>query len=407
MRLELVAIGDELLKGGVVNTNLFFLSRALSFLGYEVKGQTVIGDERIEEGLKTVWTRSDVVIVTGGLGPTLDDKTKKAVGLLLQKKLVVDQKVKKRLLKRGLQGAVLESLSKKPQGALVLPNFCGSAPGLVMLKPKGALILLPGVPEEMEALFDQAVAPFLKKHFPLKKRFFQEEIQLCQISEAEVDPQLRKFKLKRPDLRIGIYPHLATLRVVFSLESSHEKKARALLSGFKKKLEKAFFPYVFQAQSGDLAEALKDIFVQKKLTLALAESCSGGALGAALTSVPGASKYFLGSLVTYANELKTSLLNVRPKTIQKYGAVSLETAEEMLQGIFLTTTADFGIALSGIAGPGGGTRLKPAGTLCLAYGLRGKKAQLKKLFFPFERKLFVKYAVSFALSLLWVKIKAL
>jgi len=235
----------------------------------------------------------------------------------------------------------------------------------------------------------------------------------------------RARKGKEEKVQIGIYPHYATVKIVFTLKSPFSKKAsakaRTRLLSLKKKIEIMFAPYVFgpttsnvsgsvtsaSSKHATLSVSLRDLLLKKKKTLAVAESCTGGALSAAITAEEGASKYFLGGLITYNNKLKTSLLKVKSVTLKQHGAVSSETVSEMLKGIFKVTKADFGIAISGVAGPSGGTRQKPVGTVYFAIGQRGKKAEIIQLDFPPKRSEVINFATSFALSRLWGKIKAL
>ncbi len=437
MHIEIVAIGDELVNGRVINSNAAFISRRLFLAGYPTDRQVVFGDDQILKDLRASFKSADVVIVTGGLGPTLDDKTKKAAASLFKIPLVLDQKWKKELVKRGLKNPFLENQASVPKGSLVLPNDLGTAPGLILKKNQQLLILLPGVPGEMQVIFDEWVLPFLKKAFPLKQKLLTEEVNLGPLQEIEVAPFLEEMAKKEKELarkninrkgykreteekvQIGIYPHFATLKIIFTLKSpisqKASSKAKARLGALKKKLETMFAPYVFapslssssSSHHAILAASLRDFLIKKKKTLAVAESCTGGALTATLTAEAGASKYFLGGLVTYNNNLKTSLLKVKPATLKKHGAVSSETVSEMLKGIFKVTEADFGIAISGVAGPSGGTSQKPVGTVFFAIGQRGKKAEIIQLNFPPKRSEVINFATSFALSRLWGKIKVL
>ena len=435
MQIEIVAIGDEIVSGRVINSNAAFISSKLFLAGYPTDRQVVCGDDQIIRSLRESFKNADVVIVTGGLGPTLDDKTKKSVASLFKTPLVIDQKWKKELVKRGLKNPFLENQALIPKGALVLPNDLGTAPGLILKKQKQLLILLPGVPGEMQVIFDQWVIPFFKKAFPLKQKLLTEEVNLGPLKEIEVAPFLEEMakkerarKGKEEKVQIGIYPHYATVKIVFTLKSPFSKKvvakARTRLLSFKKKIEIMFAPYVFgpttsnvlgmatpassaSSKHATLSASLRDLLIKKKKTLAVAESCTGGALSAAITAEEGASKYFLGGLITYNNKLKTSLLKVKPVTLKQHGAVSSETVSEMLKGIFKVTKADFGIAISGVAGPSGGTRQKPVGTVYFAIGQRGKKAEIIQLDFPPKRSEVINFATSFALSRLWGKIKAL
>jgi len=341
MSIEIVSIGNEVLRGMIVNTNAAFLGRRLTEEGWEITSQTTLPDEKpvLTTGLNEALIRSPVVIATGGLGPTVDDNT-----LICAKEL----------------------FSKPPHE---MPNSIGTAPGYFFSENKRFLFLLPGVPPEMEQMFEDAVLPYLKKHMP-PKRLYREKIHFYLLKEDDVDPLLRDLK-KEYKLEVGIYPSYSGLSVVIS----GPKKEHVVEA--KKTLEKAFKASLLHASK--LEEAIQHWMVKHGQTLALAESCTGGFMASQLTAIPGSSAYFLGSIVTYANSLKEGLLGVSAETLKKYGAVSQEAVHEMWTGLMKQTKADFGIAVSGIAGPSGGTREKPVGTVFYAIGKRGQMPEINTL----------------------------
>lgn len=337
--IEVVAIGNEILSGATINTNASCIGRHLGKEGWGVSRQTTLSDdfELLKRGLSESLARADVIIATGGLGPTLDDITHLAARELFQ----------------------IEPLT--------IENSVGSAPGFFYNEKKKILILLPGVPLEMETMLQQSVILLLKEKLPFPRKFFQEEFHLCGLNENKVDPLLRELQAFDPEMQLGIYPGygILTVRVISSNIKSLEHAKTKILQTFKKNF--------FSAKNGTIQEAVHTWFMENNKTLAFAESCTGGLLSTHITALPGASFYFLGSLIVYSNELKEKLLGVLPQTLSSEGAVSIQTVKEMLTGLFQGTSADFGIAVSGIAGPTGGTSDKPVGTVFYALGKRGSK----------------------------------
>jgi nicotinamide-nucleotide amidase len=369
MQIELVTIGGEILSGMTVNSNAAFIGQKFLEKGYRVNRQTVFPDDAkiLHSGLQEALARSELVITTGGLGPTCDDLTRNVAAQLFSSDFCYDEMVAEDLLRRFGVGLVsLKDQATIPRKARALLNSVGTAPGLVFTSEKNTLILLPGVPEEMSVLFVGQVLPFVQKRFPLKEPFVQKKVDLYLLIESSVDPFLRILEKEHPNLQIGIYPNYGYLSVSFTGKS--EKEIQPAVDA----LLKEFGAYHYTAPNGKLEEAVHATLIQRKKTLALAESITGGKAAAQLTALAGASEYFLGSLVVYSNALKVSLLHVLKETLEKEGAVSRKCAEEMLAGLFKVTDADYGIAVTGIAGPTGAAPGKPLGTVWVAMGARGK-----------------------------------
>ncbi len=363
MDIEIIAVGSEVLSGHTVNTNAAFLSRKLSSLGYVVSKHTTLPDdvEAIEAECRAAVDRVSLVIVTGGLGPTMDDLTKRAVDKLF------DQQT-------------------------LLKNTLGTASG-VFYQGKSSVFLLPGVPREMEEMFVLEALPLIQKHFPLHSPSYRIGSHLCLLREVEVNPYLLDLKQQYPDVEIGIYPSQGSLFVEFSGFS--EQKLKKMTQALQERFSTFFLgPY-------SAAQAVHRECIAQKKTLALAESCSGGAIAAALTAQPDASLYFLGSFVAYSNIWKQRFLEVSKSTLDTAGAVSLETVEQMVQGLFRETDADFAIAVSGILGPSGGSSQKPVGTVYLAIGERGQKIDIGRLKAPPDRASAIQWTVQTALGALW------
>lgn len=399
MRVELITIGDEVLEGRTVNTNASLLASQLSELGYEIGVQKVISDnvEAIQTVLRKSLERSAFVIATGGLGPTIDDLTKSAAADLFGKKLLLDEALYENLKKRYPDSDALRNQALVPDGAIVIQNRVGSASGLLFLSKTGSLFLLPGPPREMEPMFKEEVLPLITKQLPLKDPFRSLSLSLCQLKELDIDPLLRDISAKHPDAKIGIYPSYGTLQVRFRICKDFER-----LAIWKKQIIQQFPANCFGDSTIDLA-VHRELIARKK-TLALAESCTGGAISARLTLHPDASLYLLGSMVVYSNEWKLKFLGVRDKTLQEHGAVSREIAIEMAEGLMHTTGADFTVAVTGIAGPSGGSEIKPVGTVYFAVSEKGKGTDSGKLSCSPNRSSVVEHSVQMALSGLYRKL---
>ncbi|MES2121708.1 MAG: nicotinamide-nucleotide amidohydrolase family protein [Chlamydiota bacterium] len=369
MIIELVSIGDELLKGVTLNSNVAYIARKLQESGYDVARQLTLPDEKnaMAEGLREVLNRADLVISTGGLGPTLDDQTRAVAAELFGSDFRFDEQVAKELHRRF--GDALSSLKDQatvPTKARVLLNSVGTAPGLIFAENGKTLILLPGVPLEMHSMFSEQVIPYLEKTAPSNSRKQVSELHFSILIENAVDPHLRKLCTLFPAVEAGIYPAWGTLSVVLRSVDA------AQLKSFENELQKLFGAYAYVSSSGKIEEAVHAWFLENGKTLAFAESCTGGTMASHITALADASRYFLGSLVTYSNAMKERILGVSPETLKTQGAVSEETVREMLSGVFKQTDADYAIAVSGIAGPSGGSAQKPVGTIWAAIGERGK-----------------------------------
>ncbi len=362
MSIEIAAIGNEVLRGMVVNTNGAYLGRRLDEEGWTVFRQITLPDERaaLTEGLDEALIRSSIVIATGGIGPTLDDITHECASTLFS------------------------------SPGIPLKNPIGTAEGYYFKEEKKLLFLLPGVPQEMEAMFEQEVLPLL----PLQKKEHRLKLHFSMLRENEVDPFLREMKVEA-----GIYPSYGSLTVVLRGSDLRE------IEKGKEKLKKEFSSYYYESPSGTLEEAIQEWMIKNNKTLACAESCTGGFLSSQLTAIPGASNYFLGSIVSYSNSLKNKLLHVSSETLNSKGAVSSETVHEMWKGVLQATGADFGVAVSGIAGPSGGTSEKPVGTVFYAIGFKGKTPEVGTFHFKGPRHLVILRTARRLLALIWKQLR--
>lgn len=368
MSIEILAIGNEILSGNTLNTNAAFISTQLMLEGWRVSRHTVVPDEEnvITQEIQNAFKRTACVIATGGLGPTLDDITAASVAPLFK---------------------------NSPQE---IPNRVGSAKGLCFEDEGKVLILLPGIPQEMRVMLEEEVLSRLQRLFPHKQQRHQASLHFCLLKEQELDPLLRLLKEEFPQLEFGIYPAFGTLSVM--LHSTDLKTIEAA----KQQIQKQFTSHLIPEKS--IEETIHHWFTTHQKTLALAESCTGGLLAAHLTALPGASNYFLGSLVTYSNQLKEQLLGVSPATLHAKGAVSSETVSEMLHGLFTTTGADYGIAVSGIAGPAGGSVEQPVGTIWYALSAKGQAPFIGTFLAKGSRETIILQTTKKLLGILWQQI---
>lgn len=370
MSIEIVAIGDEILNGITVNTNAAYLGKALALKGYRVLRHIVLPDvaDLLQKGLKEALSRANLVIATGGLGPTCDDLTNESAAKLF---------------------------TSSPR---FLENRVGTAKGVVFSEKGKTLVLLPGVPQEMRPMFEEQLLPILSDYIKPEKHLLSEILHFGALGENKVDPLLRKLKERHPEMDFGIYPGYGLLGV--RLTSTDAQTLQAC----KTELEKTFADSLYEDPEGKIEHAVHQLFLKKGLKLALAESCTGGLLAAKITSIPGASQYFIGSVVAYSNEMKEELLGVKKGTLEQFGAVSRECVLEMAEGILKMAQTDFAIAVSGIAGPEGGTREKPVGTVWLSIAQKNGANEALPLQLKGSRETIILWAAQLALFHLWKKV---
>lgn len=382
MQIEIIGIGDEILTGQTVNTNASFISLELERSGLRVYRHTVLPDhpELLRKGLSEALERSQLVITTGGLGPTLDDNTRRIAAELFDSGFVFNEEIAADLKRRyGNLLIALNDQATVPQKARVLKNDVGTAPGFIFSKENRTLVLLPGPPFEMKKMLAEQVLPHLKNLFAAAPKGYRKFINLFNMGESAVDPLLREMAAKYPDVEIGIYSSYGLLNIQLTRFTPREQEALDLLEKPYKEIAEKFANNIYESNSGKIEEAVHNRFIEKKLTLSAAESCTGGSLSSRLTRLPGASKYFLGSTIVYANEMKTKVLGVSEALLQEKGAVSSEVVEKMVAGILQVSGSDFAVADTGIAGPTGGTPEKPVGTVWCGIGQRNGPVHVWKI----------------------------
>ena len=377
MKCELISVGTELLVGDTLNTNVQFLSRELSLLGIPVYFHTTVGDnlQRLEEAVKIAFNRSDLIITTGGLGPTQDDLTKEVIAELFNKKLVQDEKTKADLLQyfANREFTMTPNNLKQtfiPEGADILFNPCGSAPG-ILLKEKGRMIImLPGPPREMTRVFEEAVLPIIKQaHNQLViSRYYN----LSDIGESAAEDRLLDLIDTQVNPTIATYAKMGEVLIRITANGNDENEMNALLDHYEAIMLDRFEDNIFSFSKASLQETVCKLLMAENIILATAESCTGGLIAAQLTEHPGISKVFGCGLVTYSNEAKMNLLGVKKETLDNYGAVSPETAREMCENLHKIAQAMLSVSVTGIAGPDGGSTEKPVGLVYIGLCYQGK-----------------------------------
>ena len=389
---EIICVGTELLLGDIINTNAAYLSQRLAELGIPVYHQSVVGDnpKRLADELSAAFVRADLVIMTGGLGPTCDDLTKETVASLFGHPLVMDAEalefIKTYFKNRGI---VMTPNNEKqalvPEGCIVFHNDCGTAPGMAIEGGCGAplegraAILLPGPPREMKAMFEKSALPYLKSR--TNSALVSKNVQLIGIGESTAESILRPLIDESENPTIAPYAKAGEVRMRVTAKASSADEASAMCDALIERIRATEVgKFIYGVDVGSIENAVLIKLRAEGKTLASAESCTGGFIAKRITDIPGSSDVFVGSAVTYANEAKIKMLGVAPETLEKWGAVSEAVAIEMADGIRRALGADVGISTTGIAGPGGGSDEKPVGTVWIAISTeKGTRAKLLSL----------------------------
>lgn len=408
MNFEIINTGTELLLGNVLNTHQQWLCQRLFEAGYRVQRQVCVPDtgEAIQGAIKEGLSRADVVICTGGLGPTSDDITRDLVAQLLGRKLLMDgqvlEEIRSFFAKRNRpQPARTEVQALVPEGARVLPNAVGTAPGLAIEVPAGQfrsgkswLFMLPGPPRELHPMFLGHALPMIRSVLPIQERLACRTLRTSGIGESMVEERIAVplDNLVREGLELGYCARTGEVDVRFV-------GSTAMVSEAEQIVRKILGNYVFGIDDQRMEEVLVTLLTDRKQTLAIAESCTGGLISHRITNVPGASAVLLAGMVTYGNEAKQNLLGVRSESLKEHGAVSEMVAGEMARGARERTGADYGLSVTGIAGPTGGTPEKPVGTVFIGVA-SAERSLAKKMFNPYDRETFKHVTSQQALDLL-------
>ena len=408
MKLEILTIGTELLLGHTVDTNAAELGRALAAAGAEITRRTTVADrpEAIRAGLAEALDRAGFVITTGGLGPTRDDMTKTVVADLLGKRLVLDERLLAGLEARFKQlgrpmPAVNRTQAEVPEGATVLPNPRGTAPGLWVEDARGrVVVLLPGVPREMRGLLVEEVLPRLvARHAGEPHVVLSRTVRTTGIAESALAERVGPIEPEIAPLTLAYLPSVEGVDLRVTAWGLGARDAEARLAAVVERLRAAVGEHRYGEDAADLAAVVLDALRSGRHRLGVAESCTGGMLAERVTSIPGASATFIGGVVAYADVVKTAALKVPMETLEAHGAVSEQTVRAMAEGAQRLFSADCTMAVTGIAGPGGGTPDKPVGTVWLAARVHTATRAVKRVF-PGDRDEIRRRAAQAALDLL-------
>ena len=369
---EIIAIGSELLAPDRSDTNSLWLTEKLNSIGIEVKLKTIVGDDdaRLEEAIKDAIRRSKVVITTGGLGPTEDDVTRKVAARALGRRLILDESILAELREKFRSfGQVMPERNSRQAMVIdeseVLPNPNGSAPGLFIDHDAVAIVLLPGPPREMKPMFENHVVPRLARRAGTVK-VVRRMLRVAGLGESAVDEKIAPIYTQYENPQTTILFNRSEIEIHLTARGRTETEADALLDRLSEQIEERLGAAIFSFAGETMEEVVGLKLTVGGYTLSVAESCTGGLIAQRLTDVPGSSKYFIEGVVAYSNDAKTRTLGVEPVLLLEHGAVSAPVAEAMAEGIRKRARTDFGLSITGIAGPGGGTDDKPVGLVYIA-----------------------------------------
>ncbi len=371
MNAEILAVGTELLMGQIANTNAQYISQKLNSIGVNVYYHSVVGDNplRLKASLELALNRSDIVIMTGGLGPTQDDLTKETVAELMGKKLILHEeslnkieeyfkRINRPLVKNNIKQAYL------PEDSIIIKNNNGTAPGCIIEKENKLIAMLPGPPSEMRPMLDDTVIPFLQEKSP--EKIVSKYIRVFGVGESLLEEKIIDLINNQSNVTVATYAKEGEVTVRITTKSNDEEKALHDLNSVEGEIVKILGDSVYSTEDKELYEVAAQLLLDKKMSVAFAESCTGGLVSSVITDIPGISTVFDRAVVTYSNKSKVENLGVKQETLDKYGAVSRDTAIEMAEGIRRVAGTDLGLSVTGIAGPDGGTEEKPVGLVYIA-----------------------------------------
>lgn len=405
MIVELISVGTEILLGNIVNTNAAYLSEKCAGLGLSCYYQDVVGDneERLYETIKTALSRADILLLSGGLGPTQDDLTKEVAAKVLGRPLYLHEEsknaIQKFFEKRGLE--ITDNNWKQammPEGCIVVDNPNGTAPGVIMEENGKHVILMPGPPNEMIPMFETSIMPYLSKLQSCV--IFSQTVKICGVGESKAETMVQDLIDKQSNPTIATYAKTGEVHLRVTARAEDEKAARKLVKPIIKDLKGRFGNHVYTTDDEvTLEKAVVDLLLANKLSISTVESCTGGLLAARLINVPGVSEVFKSGYITYSNKAKRRLLGIKKNMLAKHGAVSEEVARAMAKGAAAVSKADVVVSVTGIAGPDGGTEEKPVGLVYIGCYVCGR-CTVRKCLFSGDRAKVRESTVSSALSLM-------
>ena len=396
---EILCTGEELLLGDIVNTNAAFLSAELTGLGINVYHHSVVGDDasRLADCVSEGLSRSDIVVISGGLGPTKDDLTKETVGALFGREMRLHSEsleaIKAYFAKTGrVMSKNNEKQAMMPEGAIVFPNHYGTAPALALENERGqSVIMLPGPPSELVPLFFEQVVSYLKRKS--EAAIVSKNIHFFGIGESALAERLDGLLIDTPALSAATYCKEGEVRIRITARADSEAEAEGACEAYAQKIMQTDAgKFVYGVDVGTIENAVVKALHESGLTLSAAESCTGGLIAKRVTDVSGCSDVFFGGCVTYTNDVKQRLIGVSAKTLEQYGAVSEQTAREMARGVRLATGSDIGVSATGIAGPTGGTAETPVGTVFIGISTRNGEEVRKLSLSPMRSREYIRLA---------------
>lgn len=401
MKAEIISIGTELVLGKTIDTNASYIAKKLMLLGLELLRKTVVKDEPSEliSALKSAISRADVIITTGGLGPTEDDITMNSLCSAISGDVVYNKEIEK-AIRVYYKNKDLKHIPKIafrqayiPKGAKWFGNRVGTAPG-ILAKYKGRFIIcLPGPPRELIPMFEKYVMPYLKKIAPMKRPVIKTKtVKITGLTEIEVYQKTKELFSHGTNVCLGIYPHLGEVHIEITARSRKEKEAYKNMTAMEKEIKQRLRKYIYGFDDETLESVVGMLLSEMGLRISVAESCTGGLISSRITNISGSSKYFCMGVTAYSNKAKKELLGVSEKKLKKYGAVSKEIAFEMAKGIKNLSDTDMALAVTGIAGPTGGTKKKPVGLVYIAV-VSDSLTNVKKYLFTGNRTE-IKYQIS-------------
>ena len=411
MTAEIICVGTELLLGNIVDTNAAFLSEKLAYLGINCYFQTVVGDnrDRLLSVINTALSRADILIFSGGLGPTEDDLTKETVAEALGKKLIRDKWAEQEIADYfALRGRIPTDNNWKQadviEGCEILYNKNGTAPGIFVSEGEKTVILLPGPPLELKSMFTDSVMPKLQQK--CGQVFYSQTVKIVGPGESSVETQILDMLNTQENPTIAPYAKTGEVHLRVTARAKDEKEAREKTAPVVEELYRRFGNAVYTTDADETLEmALTKLLIKKKYTMTTAESCTGGMIAARMVNAPGVSAVLKSGFITYANEAKEELLGVSHDTLEKFGAVSRETAEEMAEGAVKAAHTDAAVAVTGIAGPDGGTKEKPVGLVYIGVNVRGN-VEVREYHFSGSRQKIRESVTAAALTFLREKLLA-
>lgn len=382
MKAEIIAVGTEILLGNIVNTNAQYISQRLADLGIEVYHQSVIGDnaERLKGELKNALTKADLVITTGGLGPTDDDLTKETIFNYFNEKPVLNEESLeniKKYFKRLNKDMPMNNVKQAyfPEKAIIMPNNNGTAPGCILEEENKIIAVFPGPPKEMIPMFEESFVPYIKKF--QTGILYSKVYRIAGIGESRAVEIVKDIIDNQSNPTIAPYAKEGEVTFRVTAKAKNIEEAKKIITPIDNELKERFGINLYGFDGTSLEAEIAKILINNNITISTAESCTGGLLAGRLINYPGISSVYLEGVITYSNEAKMKRIGVKRETLDKYGAVSSQTAEEMARGIAVTAGTDVGISTTGIAGPSGGTLEKPVGLVYIGVYIKGKTKTLK------------------------------